>query len=161
MKKLGLQYGRNEISYTVDSGFQGIQTVSSRIFFWNYKVKIVISDVDGTITRSDVLGHILPRLGKDWSHEGVTELFTNIRMNGYEFMYLTSRAIGMADSTRSYLNALEQNENFRLPDGPWIMSPDRLFPAFKREIIDRKPQLFKIAALLNIKNLFKDGHCPF
>ena len=41
------------------------------------------------------------------------------------------------------------------------MSPDRLFPAFKREVIDRKPQLFKIAALLNIKNLFKNGHCPF
>lgn len=33
--------------------------------------------------------------------------------------------------------------------------------SFKREIIDRKPQLFKIAALLNIKNLFKENHSPF
>jgi len=117
LKKLNLRYGKNEITYSVE-GFRGVQTNTSRIFFWNHKVKIVISDVDGTITRSDVLGHILPRLGRDWSHEGVTELFTNIRKNGYEFLYLTSRAIGMADSTRDYLNSLEQNENYRLPDGP-------------------------------------------
>jgi phosphatidate phosphatase LPIN len=151
LKNMGLKYGKNEITYTVDSGFQGTQTNISRIFFWNYKVKIVISDVDGTITKSDVLGHILPRLGRDWSHAGVTELFTNIRSNGYEMMYLTSRAIGMADMTRSYLHGLEQQETFKLPDGPCIMSPDRLMHSFKREVIDRKPQLFKIAALLNIK----------
>ena len=118
LKKMNLRYGKNEISYTVDSGFQGTQTNTSRIFFWNHKVKIVISDVDGTITKSDVLGHVLPRLGKDWSHNGVTELFTNIRKNGYEFLYLTSRAIGMADSTRGYLQSLEQASNFKLPDGP-------------------------------------------
>ena len=41
------------------------------------------------------------------------------------------------------------------------MSPDRLMHSFKREVIDRKPQLFKIAALLNIKNLFKDHVTPF
>lgn len=151
LRALGLKYGKNEITYTVDSGFQGTQTNNSRIFFWNYKVKIVISDVDGTITKSDVLGHILPRFGRDWSHEGVTELFTNIRKNGYEMMYLTSRAIGMADMTRSYLQNLEQQAVFKLPDGPCIMSPDRLMHSFKREIIDRTPQLFKIAALINIK----------
>lgn len=161
LKKLNLKYGRNEITYTVDSGFQGLQTNSSRIFFWNHKVKIVITDVDGTITKSDVLGHILPRFGKDWSHGGVTELYTNIKNNGYEFLYLTSRAIGMADSTRAYLQTLQQDANYRLPDGPCIMSPDRLMISFKREVIDRKPQLFKIAALLNIKNLFKEEQCPF
>ena len=161
LKKLNLKYGRNEITYTVDSGFQGLQTNSSRIFFWNHKVKIVVTDVDGTITKSDVLGHILPRFGKDWSHGGVTELYTNIKNNGYEFLYLTSRAIGMADSTRAYLQTLQQDANYRLPDGPCIMSPDRLMISFKREVIDRKPQLFKIAALLNIKNLFKEDQCPF
>lgn len=161
LKQLNLRYGKNEITYSVDSGFQGIQTNTSRIFFWNSKVKIVVTDVDGTITRSDVLGHILPRFGKDWSHGGVTELFTTIRKNGYEFLYLTSRAIGMADSTRTYLQSLQQNTTHRLPDGPCIMSPDRLMHSFKREVIDRKPQLFKIAALLNIKNLFQETQIPF
>mmetsp|Transcript_17982 Transcript_17982/g.15903 ORF Transcript_17982/g.15903 Transcript_17982/m.15903 type:complete len:143 (+) Transcript_17982:139-567(+) len=41
------------------------------------------------------------------------------------------------------------------------MSPDRLMHSFKREVIDKKPQLFKISALLNIKNLFKDQKAPF
>ncbi|CAI2381834.1 unnamed protein product [Moneuplotes crassus] len=161
LQQLDLNYGKNEITFTVDSGFQGLQSNTCRLFFWNHKVKIVLSDVDGTITKSDVLGHILPRLGKDWSHEGITKLYTDIKNNGYEFLYLTSRAIGMADSTRNYLQELEQEGSFRLPDGPCIMSPDRLMHSFKREIIDRKPQLFKIAALLNIKNLFKDNHSPF
>lgn len=161
LKQLNLKYGRNEITYSVDSGFQGTQTNTSRIYFWNHKVKICISDIDGTITKSDVLGHILPRLGRDWSHIGVSQLYTNIRKNGYEFIYLTSRAIGMADSTRAYLQNLEQDANFRLPDGPCIMSPDRLMHSFKREVIDRKPQLFKIAALLNIKNLFREDQSPF
>ena len=53
----------------------------------------MISDVDGTITRSDVLGHMLPRVGLDWSHTGVARLFTNIQRNGYLILFLSSRAI--------------------------------------------------------------------
>lgn len=55
--------------------------------------RLIISDVDGTITRSDILGHVLPRVGLDWSHFGINRLFTNIRANGYEIMFLSSRAI--------------------------------------------------------------------
>ena len=54
---------------------------------------MVISDIDGTITRSDVLGHVLPRVGLDWSHLGITRLFTNICANGYQILFLSSRAI--------------------------------------------------------------------
>jgi len=28
--------------------------------------RLVISDIDGTITKSDLLGHVLPRVGWDW-----------------------------------------------------------------------------------------------
>lgn len=51
----------------------------------------VVSDVDGTITRSDLLGHVLPTLGVDWSHPGITQLFHNIARNGYQIMFLSSR----------------------------------------------------------------------
>jgi phosphatidate phosphatase LPIN len=73
---------------------------------WNYDTKIIISDVDGTITRSDVGGHIFPRLGIDWSHPGIAKLFNLIKENGYEFLYLTARNIGYADGTREYINSL-------------------------------------------------------
>ena len=67
---------------------------TARIFLWNHSDSIVISDIDGTITRSDVFGQILPYVGKDWSQEGVTTLFSSIERNGYRFVYLSARAIG-------------------------------------------------------------------
>lgn len=73
---------------------QGTAMCNARIFLWNYSDSIVISDIDGTITRSDVFGQILPYVGKDWSQEGVTNLFSNIERNGYRFVYLSARAIG-------------------------------------------------------------------
>lgn len=50
----------------------------------------MITDVDGTITRSDILGQLFPLFGKDWSHKGVTQLYTAIKDNGYVFLYLTA-----------------------------------------------------------------------
>lgn len=38
----------------------------------------------GTITRSDVLGHLLPAMGLDWSHPGIARLLTDIARNNYQ-----------------------------------------------------------------------------
>ena len=81
---------------------QGTASCSARIFLWNYYDRIVISDIDGTITRSDVFGQLLPLVGKDWSQSGVTGLFTNIERNGYRFMYLSARAIGQVSHCHSH-----------------------------------------------------------
>ena len=51
--------------------------------------QVVISDIDGTITKSDVLGHILPAIGQDWAQSGVAQLFSKIRSNSYHMMYLS------------------------------------------------------------------------
>ena len=50
---------------------------------------------------------MLPRLGRDWSHKGIAKLFTGIKKNGYEILYLTSRPIGQADVTREYLSGIK------------------------------------------------------
>jgi phosphatidate phosphatase LPIN len=92
--KLNLKPGSNDITFTVKSRFQGTQTITGRIYLWDYTTKIIISDVDGTVTRSDILGQMLPRLGRDWSHKGIAKLFSCIKKNGYEILYLTSRPIG-------------------------------------------------------------------
>ncbi|MCO5595357.1 hypothetical protein L7F22_049399 [Adiantum nelumboides] len=68
-------------------------------------------------------------------------------------MYLTSRAIGQADTTRDYLRGISQ-KNYKLPDGPVIMSPDRLMASLHREVILRKPEVFKMACLRDIARLF-------
>lgn len=104
---LGLKDGTNEITFTVTSKFQvilwkskfiffkGTVTIKSRIFLWNNYDKIVISDIDGTITKSDVLGHMMYFVGKDWVHSGVTKVLSQIQNNGYRIMYLSSRTIGI------------------------------------------------------------------
>jgi phosphatidate phosphatase LPIN len=160
LRSFNLQPGLNTISFTVTSTLQGIQTVEAHIFLWRANAKVVISDVDGTITRSDLLGNIMPLMGRDWSHSGVTALFSAIARNGYEILYLTSRAIGQAGITRSYIHSLRQND-IPLPEGPVIMCPDSLIHAFKREVIDRRPHEFKIAALMGVREVFHEDHQPF
>ena len=161
LKSLNLRPGPNTVSFSVISSYSGIATCSARIFLWPADVQIVISDIDGTITKSDALGHLFTAIGKDWTHPGIANLYTKIKKNGYEILYLTSRAIGQADSTRGYLKGIEQG-NFQLPDGPVIMSPDRLIAALKREVIDRRPEEFKISCLKDIRHLFGDANpSPF
>jgi phosphatidate phosphatase LPIN len=38
----------------------------------------VISDIDGTVTKSDFLGHALPKIGIYWAHQGVANFYSNI-----------------------------------------------------------------------------------
>jgi len=52
------------------------------------------------LNRSDVLGAILPMIGKDWSQPGIVPLFSNIKRNGYQIIYLTTRAIGQVKNVR-------------------------------------------------------------
>ena len=128
--------------------------------------QLVVSDVDGTITKSDVLGHLMPRVGYDWSHLGVTSLYSRITDNGYQMMYLTARGIGMAGTTRDYLASIQQGDpaskqESKLPDGPCLLSPSGLIESAIREVILRKPEEFKIACLQDIRSLWPASHNPF
>ncbi|EAS32219.2 nuclear elongation and deformation protein 1 [Coccidioides immitis RS] len=155
LRALNLKPGANPMSFTVNRA-----TCPATMYLWNYKTPIVISDIDGTITKSDALGHVLNMIGRDWTHIGVAKLYTDIVNNGYNIMYLTSRSTGQADSTRTYLNGIVQ-EGYKLPKGPVIMSPDRTIAALRREIYLRKPEVFKMACLRDILSLFKGRQNPF
>jgi phosphatidate phosphatase LPIN len=152
LKALSLQPGSNSMSFTVNRS-----TCSAYMYLWKHSTPIVISDIDGTITKSDALGHVLNMIGRDWTHLGVAKLYTDIVNNGYNIFYLTSRSVGQADSTRAYLNGVVQ-EDYRLPKGPVIMSPDRTMAALRREIYLRKPEVFKMSCLRDIMNLFQKPH---
>lgn len=155
LKSLGLKSGPNPMSFKVNRA-----TCQANMYLWHHNVPIVISDIDGTITKSDALGHVLNMIGRDWTHIGVAKLYTEIVNNGYNIMYLTSRSVGQADTTRAYLNGVVQ-ESYRLPKGPTILSPDRTIAALRRELYIRKPEVFKMACLRDIKSLFGQDHTPF
>jgi len=111
IKSLKLNPGKNEISFIVSSRYQGTHVLTTDIYLWDSEDKVFISDLDGTITRSDVLGHIFPLFGKDWSHKGVVKLYNDIVKNGYKVIYLTARAICQSDQTKNYLrNKLVQSK---------------------------------------------------
>ena len=92
-------------------------------------------------------------IGRDWTHAGVAKLYSDISLNGYNIMYLTSRSVGQADTTRAYLKGIVQ-DRYKLPPGPTILSPDRTMAALRREIYLRKPHVFKMATLRDIRNLY-------
>ena len=102
---LDLAKGMNQVSFSINSGSE-FREVTAAIFLVDSLTKLVVSDIDGTITkcgicfsffhgnRSDMMGHIFTFIGRDWNQSGVAELFSSITDNGYSIIYLTSRPIG-------------------------------------------------------------------
>ncbi|XP_038606563.1 phosphatidate phosphatase LPIN3 isoform X2 [Tachyglossus aculeatus] len=160
IRSLNLRDGANDVTFSVTTQYQGTCRCEANIYLWNWDDQVVISDIDGTITKSDALGHILPHLGKDWTHQGIVKLYNKIHLNGYKFLYCSARAIGMADITKGYLQWVNE-QGCGLPKGPILLAPSSLFSALHREVIERKPEVFKIACLTDIRNLFSPLGQPF
>ncbi|TVU24157.1 hypothetical protein EJB05_26558, partial [Eragrostis curvula] len=159
LASLDLREGRNVVTFTFSTAMLGKQQVDCRIYLWKWNTRIVISDVDGTITKSDVLGQFMPLVGVDWSQNGVAHLFSAIKENGYQLLFLSARAISQAHLTRQFLFNLKQDGK-ALPDGPVVISPDGLFPSLYREVIRRAPHEFKISCLEAIRALFPPDSNP-
>uniref|UniRef100_A0A665WUT8 phosphatidate phosphatase n=1 Tax=Echeneis naucrates TaxID=173247 RepID=A0A665WUT8_ECHNA len=159
---LKLKEGPNDVTFSITTQYQGTCRCEGTIYLWNWDDKVIISDIDGTITKSDVFGQILPQLGKDWTHQGIAKLNTDYtqRRGKWLFLYCSARAIGMADMTRGYLQWVNDGGTI-LPRGPLMLSPSSLFSAFHREVIEKKPEIFKIECLTDIKNLFQHNKQPF
>ena len=154
---LNLQPGYNRVKYSIKNHKV---CIDGSIFLWNHNAHIVICDVDGTITKSDVGGHIMPIFGNDWVQPGITKLLTTIHNNGYEVLYLSSRSVAMSTRTKKYLTGIKQ-DSCTLPDGPIVMSSHGILASLTLEVIRRKPQQFKIPVLLSIQKLFPASRKPF
>ncbi|KAM8914290.1 phosphatidate phosphatase LPIN2 isoform 2-T2 [Spinachia spinachia] len=160
IEHLNLREGANKVVFSVTTQYQGTCRCEAAIYLWNWDDHVIISDIDGTITKSDALGHILPQFGKDWTHKGIAKLYHKIHQNGYKFLYCSARAIGMAAITKDYLQWVN-DKGIVLPQGPVLLAPSSLFSALHREVIEKKPEVFKIACLSDIKDLFNPQRKPF
>ncbi|XP_040996379.1 phosphatidate phosphatase PAH1 [Juglans microcarpa x Juglans regia] len=160
LASLNLKEGKNTVTFTFSTAMLGKQQVDASVYLWKWNTRIVISDVDGTITKSDVLGQFMPLVGVDWSQTGVAHLFSAIKENGYQLLFLSARAISQAYHTRQFLFNLKQDGK-ALPEGPVVISPDGLFPSLYREVIRRAPHEFKISCLKVIRDLFPSDYNPF
>lgn len=50
-KSLKLKNGPNDVVFSVTTQYQGTCRCEGTIYLWNWDDKVVISDIDGTITR--------------------------------------------------------------------------------------------------------------
>ena len=82
LKILQLKHGSNEARFSVTSKYQGTSWCQCQIYLFKHSEKVVISDIDGTITKSDFRGHVYTALGMEWVHPGVADLYTRIKNNG-------------------------------------------------------------------------------
>ena len=110
LQRLKLKIGRNDVQYQVDSKMRGTQTLTSRVFLVKSTTKLVISDIDGTITKSNVKGQIAGFLGRDFTHDGIARFYSKLADEGHQFIYLTSRPITSNHGTRQYLDSIKQDE---------------------------------------------------
>ncbi|KAK7201452.1 lipin [Novymonas esmeraldas] len=159
--KLRLREGTNTVRYLARKDKGDVVSIACRIFLWNWTDRLVVSDVDGTITKSDLLGHFYAMLGKggDWTHPGICGLYSKIERNGYRMMYLTARSVSQINQTKTYLFTLQQ-DGVALPMGPVLTAPQRFFTALTREV-SKQSHVFKIACLTSVRAAFPPTTKPF
>merc|ERR1719341_2175597 len=126
LASLPLQPGQNQAAYYVPDLLGKVIFFS--IFLVHKDDKLVVTDVDGTITREDVLGFVLPSVVGITHHQpGVVRLLSEISQRGYQVVYLTARSMALHEYTRHYIfNQLQEvggssGPRFSLPDGPVIV----------------------------------------
>ena len=71
LRNVSLNEGQNdaEIQFLTDRGnetttSEDLEPIPFRIFFWRWHNRLVISDIDGTITRQDLMDILFPSNGK-------------------------------------------------------------------------------------------------
>ncbi|ESL11529.1 lipin [Trypanosoma rangeli SC58] len=159
LHKLNLVDGHNKVRYITYSSLRGEVAVEANVYMWDSTDRLVVSDVDGTITKSDLWGHLMPLLGRDWTHPGICSLYSKIDRNGYKFVYLTARSVSQVGMTRNFLWKIEQ-DGFCLPKGPVLTAPERFFTALTQEV-SKKSHVFKIACLKSVLDTFPPHSKPF
>ena len=154
---LPLHLGVNTMHFII-RGHKPIHHIG-KMFLWESTDKIVISDVDGTITKSDILGHIFELFGKDWTKGGAVYLYNILSHRGYKILYLTARSLDQLSFTRTYLAKITEDGE-KLPIGPLILNPTGLWNSLVSEI-SKKSKDFKATILDIIKDLFPANYMPF
>ena len=124
--------GANHVKFRADppasSGGQGggsrsVHSAECCIFLWRYDDRVVVCDVDGTITRTDVIGFIGTIRGgtavHEHTHPGVCSFMQGVHDDlGVKVLYLTSRPLRLVNQTKRFLQELRQMEPSPHPPPP-------------------------------------------
>ena len=164
LKNMHLAFGCNDIRF-----YCSITGESINLKFWLFGCddKLIVSDIDGTITRSDVTGYIETVLFKkyDYIHNGVVSFYNDLA-NTYnlKFVYLTSRPKSHYKATSQLLEKAfnktvdTRSDIGRLPGGPLLMNSESTLRASYREIT-KNTLILKSRILSTINEVFLKARC--
>ena len=127
------------------------------IYLFEQKDRLIVTDIDGTITKSDTKGFFGGNLGLKVHHENVIEFFDKASKNGYKVIYLTARPVAYQSLTRKYLfESLKDDylNNWRCPENPVFCLPGDIADAALGD--SSKGASGKTTTLTNVLNLFKN-----
>uniref|UniRef100_A0A6U5CU96 LNS2/PITP domain-containing protein n=1 Tax=Hemiselmis andersenii TaxID=464988 RepID=A0A6U5CU96_HEMAN len=152
---LNLRPGRNSLRYELIHPLNNDRkfSVKADLHLWMPHDKVVIVDIDGTVTKTDVAGYGAAKLGYEYTHAGVCECVTVIARQGYKVLFLTSRAITLAQSTREFLRSIGfSNGGCGMPEFCLITTTETFLPSLIVGV--RGADKFKTAALQEIVTAF-------
>lgn len=138
---MNLKPGKNDALIKIDS-----ISIPFSIFFLDQSAKLIITDVDGTITKSNFQGFIYHYFGLTSNHKNVVELLQDYSKN-YIIIYISARPIHQYTETKKYL--FDKSD---LPQGPLFLSPLPFTKAIIEAISD--PSSIKSSKINEIINLF-------
>jgi len=165
-----LGFGRNHIRFQLVKAKSNVILcfADAFIFLWPISDRFIISDIDGTITKSNAIGvwdSILTRRYRH-VHEGMCRFFSHILSSSssscskqggstLRIIYLSSRPSFLIDTTRHFIQSLQQQGSsythdeciHGLPDGPILLQPTSLWTALAGEVIHKNSFIFKANAL--------------
>jgi len=150
---LNLKPGRNKARYVCP---ELSASLDFSVFLYGEDDKLVVTDIDGTITESDIRGQVLPHLGITAQHKKVVELFDKLDKNGYRIVYLTARSMAQDEDTKNYIfKMLQDLDGYSLPPGPVLFSPTTFISGVIAEVVTKTPDVQKTKTMDEIWNIFK------
>lgn len=93
--------------------------IHTKVYLWKASDKVVVTDIDGTLTTTDLMGHIKTvRLANyQYAHSGACGFFSSLSEYGFKVYFLTARPITWMNETRAFLANVRQ-DGMALPEGP-------------------------------------------
>lgn len=161
--------GRNLISYKlVSEKGVAIASTEANLYLWSALDSIVVSDIDGTVTKDNVGGVMDTVVQEKFAHihSGICKFYQQLTtispvevedMNALNssddgegqvrFMYLSSRPISLVNHTRKLLVSVSQtcdaNECHNLPPGPMMCNVVPLTSVLYSELVSKNVHYFK------------------
>ena len=153
LKRMNLIHGLNNALFIIR---ELDVKIPFSIFLYDQNTKVIVSDIDGTITTSDGRGFLGAELGVDVHHEGVVEFLHKVAIQGYIIIYLTARPIAFDLQTRRYLfeDLVEEEHGYKLPKHPLFLTPAVMAEAVVSNAAEHTEA--KSATLKYLMNLFKN-----